>query len=91
MIYLDTGILCSLYCPDAGTEHAVNLVQRHRDRFAYVWIHQLEFRNALRLRVFRKEITARQRDGSLNLLLADIAAGLWVQAPAELPAVMTEA
>jgi predicted nucleic acid-binding protein len=40
------------------------------------WLHQLEFRNALRLRVFRKEITPAQRDASINAMLADSAAGV---------------
>jgi predicted nucleic acid-binding protein len=43
---------------------------------ALTWLHQLEFRNALRLRVFRSEISAPQRDASLNALLADVAAGV---------------
>ncbi len=37
------------------------------------WLHQLELRNALRLRVFRREITVAQREASLNMMLADLA------------------
>jgi len=40
------------------------------------WLHQLEFRNALRLRVFRREITQTQRDASINAMLEDSAAGV---------------
>jgi hypothetical protein len=42
----------------------------------FTWLHQLEFRNALRLRVFRGEITSAQRDASLNAILADLATGV---------------
>jgi phosphoglycerate dehydrogenase-like enzyme len=55
------------------------------------WLHQLEFRNALRLRVFRGEITAAQRDASLNNLLADVAAGILTGAAPPLAEVLTEA
>ena len=44
------------------------------------WLHQLEFRNALRLRVFRAEITPAQRDASLNAMLADLASGVLAHA-----------
>jgi len=40
------------------------------------WLHQLEFRNAMRLRVFRKEITPAQREASINAMLTDMAAGI---------------
>jgi hypothetical protein len=51
----------------------------------------LEFRNALRLRVFRGEITPPQRDASLNALLADVAAGVLTGAAPPLAEVLTEA
>lgn len=57
----------------------------------FTWIHQLELRNALRLRVFRREITAAQRDASLNAHLSDLSAGvLCVALPAQ-GELMTEA
>jgi predicted nucleic acid-binding protein len=55
------------------------------------WLHQLEFRNALRLRVFRKEITQQQRNASLNSLLADLAAGVLAHVELPLADVTTEA
>lgn len=74
--YADTGFLCSLYAPDAHSAKAASAMNRLKPQLAFLWIHQLEFRNALRLRVFRKEITPGQRDASLNLLLADLASGI---------------
>ena len=58
---------------------------------AFTWLHRLEFRNALRLRVFRGEITAVQRDASLNMMLADLASGVLATAAPPLADVMTEA
>lgn len=91
MNYADTGFLCSLYTPDAHTEKAIGLMERMTEPLAFTWLHQLEFRNALRLRVFRKEITAKHRDASLNLLLADFAGDILEHVSPPLPDVMTEA
>ncbi len=80
--YADTGFLCSLYAPDAHTALAAARMNHQPLPLPITWLHQLEFRNALRLRVFRKEITPAQRDASINAMLADSAAG--VLTPVEL-------
>ncbi len=74
--YADTGFLCSLYAPDAHSERAIAWMEKHQEPVCFSWLNQVEFRNALRLRVFRKEISAAQRDASMNLLLADLMAGV---------------
>lgn len=89
--YADTGFLCSLYAPDAHTRRAVARMRRQALPLPITWLHQLEFRNALRLRVFREEITPSQRDASLNAMLADLAAGVLVAAAPPWAAVLTEA
>lgn len=89
--YADTGFLCSLYAPDAHSARAVARMRRQTLPLPFVWLHQLELRNALRLRVFRREITAAQRDASLNAHLSDLAAGVLTPAAPELSDVMTEA
>ena len=82
--YADTGFLCSLYAPDAHTARAARRMQRQLLPLPFTWLHQLEFRNALRLRVFRREITARERDASLNTMLADLADGVFAGAAPDL-------
>jgi predicted nucleic acid-binding protein len=89
--YADTGLLCSLYAPDAHSRRAVARMARQALPLPMTWLHQLEFRNALRLRVFRGEITPAQRDASLNAMLADLAAGVLAVAAPPLAEVMTEA
>ena len=89
--YADTEFLCSLYAPDAHTARAVKRMKRQRLPLAWTWIHQLELRNALRLRVFRGEIVAGQRDASLNALLADLSGGVLAVATPPLAETMTEA
>lgn len=89
--YADTGFLCSLYAPDAHTRRAASRMKRQDLPLPVTWLHQLEFRNALRLRVFRKEITPSQRDASLNLFLADLATGVLAAANPSLSDTMMEA
>lgn len=73
--YADTGFLCSLYAPDAHSERAIARMDKQKTPVHFSWLNHVEFRNALRLRVLRKEITAAQRDASLNHLRADQMAG----------------
>ncbi len=75
--YADTGFICSLYAPDANTARVIRFMDSQRAPIGFSWLNQIEFRNALRLRVFRKEITPQQRDHSLNLFLADLNAGIF--------------
>jgi len=71
--YADTGLLCSLYAPDAHTVAAAKRVAGAKEALPITWLHQLELRNALRLKVFRREITTAQKEASLNLFLSDLA------------------
>ncbi|MBI3784138.1 MAG: type II toxin-antitoxin system VapC family toxin [Deltaproteobacteria bacterium] len=89
--YVDTGFLCSLYAPDAHTRRVVARMRRQRLPLPFTWLHQIELRNALRLRVFRREITAAQREASLNMMLADLGSGVLVVAAPALAEVTTEA
>jgi predicted nucleic acid-binding protein len=82
--YADTGLLCSLYAPDAHTARAAARIAQAKSALPITWLHQLELRNALRLRVFRGEISSLQKEASLNLFLSDLAKGVLVGAsPAE--------
>ena len=89
--YADTGFLCSLYAPDAQTRRAVARMASQSLPLPFVWLHQLELRNALRLRVFRAEITPAQRDASLNAMLTDLSGGLLAVVIPPLAEVMIEA
>ena len=84
--HVDTGFLGSLYAPDAHSAVAITHMRRQALPLPCTWLHQLELRNALRLRVFRREITAPQRDASLNAVLADLAAGVLAVAAVALAA-----
>ena len=89
--YADTGFLCSFYSADTLTEKVETIMERQSEPIAFTWLHQLELRNALRLRVFRKEISISQRNASLNQLLADLADGILEHASPGLAETMMEA
>jgi predicted nucleic acid-binding protein len=89
--YADTGFITSLYVRDANSSRAQAAMPTQLLPISVCWLHQLEFRNALRLRVFRKEMTTAQRDASLNFFLADLANGVWVLETPPHQSLMTEA
>lgn len=89
--YADTGLICSLYAPDAHTALAAARMQQQELPISFVWLHQLEFRNAMRLRTFREEITAAQQEASITAWLADIANGVFLHREVLLPDLLIEA
>ena len=91
MTYANTGFLCSLFAPDAHTHRAAVRMKRQELPLPITWLHRLEFRNALQLRLFRKEIKPTRRDALLNITLADLAAGVLAHAEPPLPDLTTEA
>lgn len=54
--YADTGFLVSVHCRDAHTDRALARMKFQAFPMAWTWLHELEFRNAMRLRVFRREM-----------------------------------
>lgn len=89
--YADTAFLCSLHAPDAHTGRVVAWLQCPRAPLPFTGLHRLEFRNALRLRVFRKEITPEQRELAIQAMLSDIAADVFAYAEPSWPEVLLEA
>lgn len=89
--YADTGFVCSLLAPDAHSSKAADWLKRQRQPLPFTGLHRLEFRNALRLRVFRKEITREQRELSIQAMLSDLAANVFVHAEPCWPEVLMEA
>lgn len=76
-IYADTGFIVSLYTQDANSAAAAALMQRQPHPAAWTRLHAAEFRNAIRLRHFRKEITRLDVAAVLQTQDADLAAGIF--------------
>ena len=89
--YADTTVLGSLHAPDAHTGRVLAWLKRRRAPLPFTGLHRLEFRNALRLRVFRKEITAGQRELAIQAMLSDLASNVFAAADPAWPDVLLEA
>jgi predicted nucleic acid-binding protein len=89
--YADTGFICSLHTPDSHTGRAIAWMNRQRGPLPFTGLHRLEFRNALRLRVFRKEITAEQCELSIQAMLSDLAENVFAHAETPWPEMLLEA
>ena len=75
-IYVDTSFLVSLYTVDANSSSAVALMTNSSDTHIITGFVELEARNALQLRVFRKEISSQQAQASWNDLENDVRVGV---------------
>jgi predicted nucleic acid-binding protein len=60
--YVDTSFLVSLYCIDANTSAAAHWMQGFKGTLLITTFGDLEFINAIGLRVFRKEISPHRRN-----------------------------
>jgi predicted nucleic acid-binding protein len=54
--YVDTGFIVSLHSRDANSDLAKARMKSHGVPMAWTWLHEMEFRNAIRLQVFRKQL-----------------------------------
>ena len=54
--YPDTGFLVSLHSADANSVPAKARMKAHGVPMAWTWLHEMEFRNAIRLQAFRKQV-----------------------------------
>lgn len=74
--YADTSFLARVYTPHADSAKALAWMQRATDPLPFTPLHRHELRNAIRLRVFRGEITANQRKDAFREVDADLADGI---------------
>ena len=78
--YADTSFILSLYTADANHQAAVDLVTRVHSALPFTSFQRHEVRNAVRLQVFRKDMTKLQRDAVLQNLDTDVQDGFLVHA-----------
>lgn len=85
--YIDTGILVKLYTPEANTPEAVRLVSQFKPPFAFTHWQELELRTALRLKVFRREMTEDELRRVMRRIGNDLVDGHWQRPRYDLAAV----
>lgn len=67
MIYLDTSALVKLYLREAGSDVVQDLISAQSDPLPVWELQEMELTNALRLKVFWKEISGVDADRQLTL------------------------
>ncbi len=81
VIYPDTSFLVSLYVQEPSTPSAERFVQDIDGPLAFTPFHRLEFRTALRLRVFRKELSLPQLRSIFLKMEAHLTGGVFQHSP----------
>ena len=71
--YADTSFLVALYSPEVDTMKALSWIQRATDPLPFTPFHRHELRTALRLRVFRGQLTPEQRKEAFREIESDLA------------------
>ncbi len=89
--YVDTGVLLKSYVLEPDSPFAVDLLSAAGETLSFSHLHELELPNALQLKRFRGEITARQLAGSLACIDSDRAEGRLVRPAYDLAKVFSRA
>ena len=89
--YADSGILIKSYVLEANSNEAEHTLREMGAPFCYSLIHGLEIPNAIRLKVFRQEITAPQASAALRAFRADLDKGLLERSSAALSSIFLRA
>ena len=72
-LYYDSGVLVKLYVREQMSDAVTAFVARRGEAITVNGLHELEIRNALRLKRFRAELDATQLAASMAMLAGDIA------------------
>ena len=73
-LYYDSGVLVKLYVREDRSDEVTRFITRRGRSVAVNRLHELEIRNALRLKRYRDEIDDAQLAASLGMIAADFAA-----------------
>jgi len=79
--YADTSFVASLYLPDANSPLAAAVMKRARFPILLTPLGEVELTNALYLRVFRRELAARQVHAAQAMFRGDVAEGIFELKP----------
>jgi predicted nucleic acid-binding protein len=75
--YFDTAIILKLYVREATSPEAVRLANECPTPYLLTPWQEIEARVALRLKAFRKEITAAEMEASVQAFDEDVLSGRW--------------
>ena len=90
-LYYDSGVLVKLYVREESSDAVARFLAARGEAVIVNDLHELEIRNALRLKRFRDEIGDEQLAASLAMLAGDLAAGRLIRGGIDWGSVRTEA
>lgn len=90
-LYYDSGVLVKLYVREEFSDIVARFLAMRGEPVTVNTLHELETRNALRLKRFRDEIDDRQLVASMSMLEADLASDRLIRSRVDWPAVCAEA
>ena len=71
-VYLDSSAVVKLYAPEAETAAVAEYVRSLKEALPFSHLHEIEVKNALRLKVFRKECPSRPVLQAVRLIDKDV-------------------
>jgi uncharacterized protein len=89
--YFDSGILVKCYCRESTSAEAIELIVAEPPPLPLTALQEAEVRNALRLKLFRRELASADLKGSLSLFDEDIREGRFERLVYHAPAVYRRA
>lgn len=89
--YFDTSVLLKSYIEEEFSDLADELLFQADTPVAFTHLHAIELPTAIRLKLFRKEITAEQAAATLELMTADVADGRFQRPPYDLDQLFRQA
>ena len=89
MIYLDTGCFVKLYYPEADSAQVIARI--HGQPVGCTPLHELEFTNALQLKIFFNHATRQQAAAAQALVKMDLKSGALVATSGDWPNIFHEA
>jgi predicted nucleic acid-binding protein len=90
-VYYDTGVLLPLYIEEVFSKAVTKIVEERAEPIPINLFHEVEFENAVRLKVFRRELTASKLNEILAARDEDIRGGRLIRRPVNWPLVYEEA
>ena len=76
MVYLDSSAIVRLYAPQADTPFVAAYVRGLKSPLPFTHLHEIEVKNALRLKVFRREADSRRVLRSIRAIEEDLTSQL---------------
>lgn len=81
--YLDTSALVKLYYPEEETELLSRWIVKNNEAVPLTPFHEIEFQNALSLKIFRKKLTRRAMGKIRRLMEEDLESGVLIRRTAD--------